>query len=81
MNFKVSLDNLIARTLNGRVVEPIKRIKCLGHVPRGLRNRPEPPRWMAHTYPIKGGKTRMQTMISENLTKNNALFKRLTLDR
>jgi hypothetical protein len=40
-----------------KCVEPIKRIKCLEHVKKGLRNVPETPRYIKHTYSIKGGIT------------------------
>ena len=57
-------------------VEPIKRVKCLGHVKRGYRDLVEMPRYIWHKYPIKGGITPM-SLIAENVLNNNALLKRL----
>ena len=57
-------------------VEPIKRVKCLGHVKRGHRDIVELPRHIWHKYPIKGGITPM-SLLTENIRMNNALLKRL----
>lgn len=73
-----SLSEIMSRVISGKRVEPVKRVKCLEHVPRGLRDMPEPKRWIVHAYPIKGGKTLMETKVRENLTKNNALLSRIT---
>ena len=59
--------------LNSPRVEPVKRVKCLGHVKRGCRDLVELPRHIWHKYPIKGGITPMSLLL-ENINANDKLL-------
>lgn len=72
----MTLTEIMHSVFTGKKIEPIKRIKDLDHVPRGHRHVPVQPRYIWHSYPIKGGITATQVM-AENITGNNALFTRL----
>ena len=51
----MTLTEIMTYTLRSLRTEPVKRVKDLNHVPRGMRNRVVQPRYVTHTYPIKGG--------------------------
>ncbi|WP_292556851.1 hypothetical protein [Methylobacter sp.] len=67
---------LFTESLQSKRYEPVERIKCLSHVPRGKRNIPERPRTVMHTYPIKGGISLAQKAL-ENVKKINELMRRI----
>ena len=70
-----TITEIVTHTFTARCVEPVKRIKVLDHVPRGCRHLPVRPTWIVHTYPIKGGVTRMVIM-NENISRGNKLFEK-----
>ncbi len=71
-----SLAEILHYTFSGKRIEPVKRVKCLDHVPRGFRAFPEHPRNIWHTYPIKNGISASK-ILAENIMANNSLLKRL----
>lgn len=71
-----SLSELMYRVMNGKTVEPVKRVKSLFHVQRGFRNFSVLPSNISHKYEIINGITRTQLLL-ENIEQNNALFAKL----
>jgi hypothetical protein len=69
-----SISTVMTSTFKTGRIEPDKRVKCLNHVPRGLRNIKEHPRYIWHTYPINGGITAVE-VLADNITTNNQLMR------
>lgn len=76
MSVPKTFSDIVHQTLTGNCVEPVKRVKDLNHVPRGLRNRRVLPRYIGHRFEIKGGIPRTR-VIAENIESHNTLLKRL----
>ena len=62
--------------MNGKTVEPVKRVKSLFHVKRGFRNSDVVPHHITHKYEIIDGITRTRLLL-ENIEQNNALLAKL----
>jgi hypothetical protein len=71
-----TLSEIMERVMHWPIIEPVKRVKEIHHVPRGQRHFTPQPRYIWHTYPIKGGITGGK-LIAENITANNVLFRKL----
>ena len=67
-NEKLSLSDLLERTLSGKRVEPQQRLV-------GGRYG-----WAIHRYPIRGGLT-VAEVLAKNIANNNQLFQRLISKR
>lgn len=75
-----TLSEVIAYTFRAKVVEPVRRVKDLDHVPRGHRAGAPSPRHVSHRFPIKGGVSRAE-LLAQNIYASNALFKQLSRRR
>lgn len=63
---------MVAYAMSGKRAEPVKRVKCLEHVPRGCRQAPERPRNVIHRFEIVGGVS-MTRLLTESVTAHNTL--------
>ena len=70
---QLTFTEMVSNAMQARTFEPVARVKCLEHVPRGWRNRPEQPRHVRHRFPIKGGIRGADVMIA-SITQNNVLL-------
>lgn len=75
-----TLDEIMTSRMRWPVIEPVQRVKDMDHVPRGQRHLPVSARHVWHTYPIRGGVT-AASLMAANITRDNALLRRLTAKR